>query len=60
MRFLIYPFLFLEEALVDDVSMSMVVQKPWVIGVVGSGFIVRECHLVAYQNFKIFPIHIPS
>ena len=60
MRFLIYPFLFLEEALVDDVSMSMVVQKPWVIGVVGSGFIVRECHLVAYQNFKIFPRAIAS
>ncbi len=32
----------------------------WRIGVVGSGFIVRDCHLVAYRNAGFHPIAIAS
>ena len=32
----------------------------WRIGVVGSGFIVRDCHLVAYRNAGFNPVCIAS
>ena len=44
------------------VSDKLVVKQPgeWSVGVVGAGFIVRDCHLVAYRNAGIFPRAITS
>jgi predicted dehydrogenase len=35
-------------------------RKDWRIGCVGAGFIVRDCHLVAYRNAGFNPIAIAS
>lgn len=35
-------------------------RRDWRIGVVGSGFIVRDCHLVAYRNAGFNPVAIAS
>lgn len=35
-------------------------RKDWHIGCVGSGFIMRDCHLVAYRNAGFKPIAIAS
>ena len=35
-------------------------RSDWRIGVVGSGFIVNECHLVAYAKAGIQPVAIAS
>src|ERR1700693_1306832 len=35
-------------------------RKDWRIGCVGSGFIMRDCHLVAYRNAGFNPVAIAS
>lgn len=35
-------------------------RRDWRIGVVGSGFIIRDCHLVAYRNAGFNPVAIAS
>jgi predicted dehydrogenase len=35
-------------------------RRDWRIGVIGSGFIVRDCHLVAYRNAGFNPVAIAS
>ena len=35
-------------------------RRDWRIGIVGSGFIVRDCHLVAYRNAGFNPVAIAS
>lgn len=35
-------------------------RKDWRIGVAGAGFIVRDCHLVAYRNAGFNPVAIAS
>jgi predicted dehydrogenase len=35
-------------------------RKDWRIGCLGSGFIMRDCHLVAYRNARFNPIAIAS
>jgi predicted dehydrogenase len=49
---------------VDDLVLNYRPQLPrrtdWRIGCVGSGFIMRDCHLVAYRNAGFNPIAIAS
>src|SRR5437764_11043695 len=35
-------------------------RKDWRIGCVGAGFIMRDCHLVAYRNAGFNPVAIAS
>src|SRR5437764_7354129 len=35
-------------------------RKDWRIGCVGAGFIMRDCHLVAYRNAGFEPVAIAS
>src|SRR3954465_1999604 len=35
-------------------------RKDWRIGILGSGFIVNECHLVAYRKAGFNPVAIAS
>jgi len=35
-------------------------KKDWKIGCIGSGFIMRDCHLVAYNNAGFSPYAISS
>src|SRR3569623_1851887 len=35
-------------------------RRDWRIGIAGAGFIVRDCHLVAYRNAGFNPVAIAS
>ena len=39
---------------------DMPIKKDWKIGCIGSGFIMRDCHLVAYNNAGFSPYAISS
>jgi len=48
----------------EDISLAihpnLPKRKDWRIGVAGAGFIVRDCHLVAYRNAEFNPVAIAS
>lgn len=48
----------------DDLALNIHPKLPrrldWRIGIVGAGFIVRDCHLVAYRNAGFNPVAIAS
>ena len=35
-------------------------RRDWRIGIAGAGFIIRDCHLVAYRNAGFNPVAIAS
>src|SRR5436190_5685979 len=43
-----------------DIHSPLPVRKDWRIGILGSGFIVNDCHLVAYRKAGFNPIAIAS
>lgn len=43
-----------------DIYSPLPDRRNWRIGVIGSGFIVNECHLVAYQKARLRPVAIAS
>ena len=50
--------------LAADLSLNYLPKLPrrtdWRIGCAGAGFIVRDCHLVAYRNAGFNPVAIAS
>lgn len=43
-----------------DIHAPLPIRKDWRIGVAGSGFIVNDCHLVAYRKAGLNPVAIAS
>ena len=43
-----------------DIYSPLPQRKDWRIGVIGSGFIVNDCHLVAYRKAGLTPVAIAS
>jgi predicted dehydrogenase len=41
-----------------DIYSPLPERRDWRIGVIGSGFIMNECHLVAYQKAGLKPVAI--
>lgn len=43
-----------------DIHSALPKRKDWRIGILGSGFIVRDCHLVAYRKAGFHPVAVAS
>src|SRR5258708_35238370 len=43
-----------------NIHPPMPTRKDWRIGILGSGFIVNDCHLVSYRKAGFNPVAIPS
>lgn len=50
----------IENLLIEATKPKLPKRRDWKIGCIGAGFIMRDCHLVAYRNIGITPVAIAS